>query len=176
MLVRRPVLLAVLGFVACTEDEDRPGGPGRFDSGPARDAEPEPDAAPDAPADAAPDGPGGFEVIERDYGVDFQTCPAGQVTQWGYLQWEAAVPAEGGRIRFLARTSPTVQGLDGARDITVAEVPPDEPPIYVTELLPEEERNRPILRITAELSWDDADSRPDLESMRLDWVCADRGQ
>lgn len=165
----------MLVLQACPDQTGRPGGIGRLDSGPERDSGPEPDAAPDAPADAAPDGPGGSEVVERDYGVEATTCPAGQVPEWTYFSWKAEVPAEGGRLRFLARVSLDVQGLDDARDVTIAEVPGDEPPILVGELLPAEGRNWPILRITAELTWDDVDSRPALDSMRLEWVCEERG-
>jgi hypothetical protein len=164
-------VVAGAAFVACDDEAGRPPPPPPVDAAPEEDAGPLPDAG--DPPDAGEDGGGGTETIRRDYGTDFEACPAFQFPVWGDLSWEASIP-EGASLRFSAQAAPAGESLGGAQRVTLGTAPPATPPLYVSDELPAEHRNDPQLRISILSSWPTQEARPTLDALHLDWVCLDR--
>lgn len=168
------VAVALLALLpACPDDAPRhPPPPPRDDAG-AFDAAAPPDASADPDATVDADGGAGWTTVHRDYGTEFDACPALRMPLWGDLRWTATIP-EGASIRFSAQAAPAGESLSSASRVTIGTTPPDTPPIYVADQLAVEHRNDPQLRITAQLIWSSADAQPTLDSINLDWQCLDR--
>lgn len=161
--------LAVLA--ACGDEAGRPPPPPPVDAGPEEDAGPPPDAG--GSPDASDGGGGGTETTRRDYGTDFEVCPASQFPVWGDLTWQASIP-EGASLRFSAQAAPAGEPVGSAPRVTLGTAPPATPPLYVSDELPADHRNDPQIRISVLASWPVPEARPTLESLQLNWVCLDR--